>query len=186
MIVNVEILDLPGERRRAPSAASSKSSATPDDFGVDVEIIIRKHHLPHRFPRRSARAGAASRRRHPAPTSSPAAATSAHSTSSPSTAKPRAISTTPSGWTACPTATTPSTSTSPTSATTCAPARPSTTRRACAAPASTSPTAPCPCCRSSSPPNLLAEARRWTAWCCPRCSKSTIAATSSRRSSPAA
>ena len=21
-----------------------------DDFGVDVEIIIRKHHLPHRFP----------------------------------------------------------------------------------------------------------------------------------------
>ena len=22
----------------------------PDDFGVDVEIIIRKHHLPHEFP----------------------------------------------------------------------------------------------------------------------------------------
>src|SRR5262249_48958225 len=22
----------------------------PDDFGVDVEILIRKHHLPHRFP----------------------------------------------------------------------------------------------------------------------------------------
>jgi ribonuclease R len=22
----------------------------PDDFGVDVEIVIRKHHLPHRFP----------------------------------------------------------------------------------------------------------------------------------------
>ena len=22
----------------------------PDDFGVDVEIIIRKHHLPHHFP----------------------------------------------------------------------------------------------------------------------------------------
>ena len=22
----------------------------PDDFGVDVEIIIRKHHLPHQFP----------------------------------------------------------------------------------------------------------------------------------------
>ena len=21
-----------------------------DDFGVDVEIIIRKYHLPHRFP----------------------------------------------------------------------------------------------------------------------------------------
>jgi ribonuclease R len=22
----------------------------PDDFGIDVEIIIRKHHLPNRFP----------------------------------------------------------------------------------------------------------------------------------------
>ena len=22
----------------------------PDDFGVDVEVVIRKHHLPHRFP----------------------------------------------------------------------------------------------------------------------------------------
>ena len=22
----------------------------PDDFGVDVEIVIRKHHLPHQFP----------------------------------------------------------------------------------------------------------------------------------------
>ena len=22
----------------------------PDDFGIDVEIMIRKHHLPHRFP----------------------------------------------------------------------------------------------------------------------------------------
>ena len=22
----------------------------PDDFGVDVEIVIRKHHLPHHFP----------------------------------------------------------------------------------------------------------------------------------------
>src|ERR1017187_503960 len=22
----------------------------PDDFGIDVEIVIRKHHLPHQFP----------------------------------------------------------------------------------------------------------------------------------------
>ncbi|NJN52479.1 MAG: RNB domain-containing ribonuclease, partial [Gammaproteobacteria bacterium] len=22
----------------------------PDDFGIDVEITIRKHHLPHQFP----------------------------------------------------------------------------------------------------------------------------------------
>ena len=29
----------------------------PDDFGVDVEIVIRKHHLPHQFPRRSDGAG---------------------------------------------------------------------------------------------------------------------------------
>ena len=30
----------------------------PDDFGVDVEIVIRKHHLPHQFPAGSDRAGA--------------------------------------------------------------------------------------------------------------------------------
>ena len=33
-----------------PRSRSSKSLATPDAFGVDVEIVIRKHHLPHVFP----------------------------------------------------------------------------------------------------------------------------------------
>ena len=27
-----------------------KCWGSPDDFGIDVEIIIRKHHLPNRFP----------------------------------------------------------------------------------------------------------------------------------------
>ena len=30
----------------------------PDDFGIDVEIVIRKHHLPHQFPAGSDGAGA--------------------------------------------------------------------------------------------------------------------------------
>ena len=33
-----------------PLDASSKCWAILDDFGVDVEIVIRKHHIPHQFP----------------------------------------------------------------------------------------------------------------------------------------
>ena len=74
----------------------------PDDFGIDVEIVIRKHHMPHHFPPEvleqaqsipATIAGARSAR--PARFSRPA-------TSSPSTAKPRAISTMPCGWSGSP------------------------------------------------------------------------------------
>jgi ribonuclease R len=52
VMVNVEILDFPNARDGADEAAGRviEILGDPDDFGVDVEITIRKHHLPHRFP----------------------------------------------------------------------------------------------------------------------------------------
>ena len=44
VIVNVEMIDYPRVGRVVEILGRT------DDFGVDVEIIIRKHHLPHRFP----------------------------------------------------------------------------------------------------------------------------------------
>ncbi|MBV8732165.1 MAG: VacB/RNase II family 3'-5' exoribonuclease [Acidobacteriia bacterium] len=49
MIVNVELLEYP-ERGSDPVGRVIEVLGNPDDFGVDVEIVIRKHHLPHRFP----------------------------------------------------------------------------------------------------------------------------------------
>jgi ribonuclease R len=45
MIVNVELLDYENQTGRVIEILGR-----PGDFGVDVEIVIRKHHLPHRFP----------------------------------------------------------------------------------------------------------------------------------------
>jgi ribonuclease R len=45
MIVNVELLDYDASTGRVIEILGH-----PDDFGVDVEIVIRKHHLPHQFP----------------------------------------------------------------------------------------------------------------------------------------
>jgi ribonuclease R len=49
MIVNVEILEFP-EGSEGGVGRVIEVLGYPDDFGVDVEIIIRKHHLPHQFP----------------------------------------------------------------------------------------------------------------------------------------
>jgi ribonuclease R len=49
MIVNVEILEFPEEGEGAVGRVV-ELLGYPDDFGVDVEIIIRKHHLPREFP----------------------------------------------------------------------------------------------------------------------------------------
>ena len=49
MIVNAEILDY-GDKRESPVGRVIEVLGAPDDFGIDVEIIIRKHHLPNRFP----------------------------------------------------------------------------------------------------------------------------------------
>ncbi len=49
MIVNTEVLDY-GEDGGRPTGRVIEVLGLPDDFGIDVEIIIRKHHLPNRFP----------------------------------------------------------------------------------------------------------------------------------------
>jgi ribonuclease R len=49
MIVNVEILEFP-EGSEGGVGRVIEVLGYPDDFGVDVEIVIRKHHLPHQFP----------------------------------------------------------------------------------------------------------------------------------------
>lgn len=49
MIVEVQVLEFPAEGSDAVGRIV-EILGKPDDFGVDVEIIIRKHHIPHRFP----------------------------------------------------------------------------------------------------------------------------------------
>src|SRR6202040_4129784 len=49
LIVNVELLEYPAGDEPAVGRVI-EILGRPDDFGVDVEIMIRKHHLPHRFP----------------------------------------------------------------------------------------------------------------------------------------
>jgi ribonuclease R len=49
MIVNVEILEFPEDTEHATGRVI-EILGRPDDFGVDVEIVIRKHHIPHQFP----------------------------------------------------------------------------------------------------------------------------------------
>jgi ribonuclease R len=49
MIVNVEVLEFPEDGEHGVGRVI-ELLGYPDDFGVDVEIMIRKHHLPHEFP----------------------------------------------------------------------------------------------------------------------------------------
>jgi ribonuclease R len=49
VVVDVEITDWPSPTQN-PRGKIVEILGYEDDFGVDVEIIIRKHHLPHRFP----------------------------------------------------------------------------------------------------------------------------------------
>jgi ribonuclease R len=49
VVVDVEILDWPTATQN-PRGRVREILGYEDDFGVDVEIIIRKFHLPHRFP----------------------------------------------------------------------------------------------------------------------------------------
>ncbi len=50
LIVNVEVLDYPEKGGEHAVGRVMEVLGHPDDFGVDVEITIRKHHLRHRFP----------------------------------------------------------------------------------------------------------------------------------------
>jgi ribonuclease R len=49
VVVDVEITDWPTPTQQ-PKGRVAEILGYEDDFGVDVEIVIRKHHLPHRFP----------------------------------------------------------------------------------------------------------------------------------------
>jgi ribonuclease R len=49
LVVDVEITDWPTLHRQARGRVL-EVLGDPDDFGVDVEIMIRKHHIPHLFP----------------------------------------------------------------------------------------------------------------------------------------
>ena len=49
LAVDVEITDFPGPGRPARGRVI-EVLGPPDAFGVDVEIVIRKHHIPHTFP----------------------------------------------------------------------------------------------------------------------------------------
>lgn len=49
VVVDVEITDWPTATQN-PRGRVVEILGNEDDFGVDVEIIIRKYHLPHRFP----------------------------------------------------------------------------------------------------------------------------------------
>ena len=49
VVVDVEITDWPSPTQN-PRGRVVEILGCEDDFGVDVEIIIRKFHLPHRFP----------------------------------------------------------------------------------------------------------------------------------------
>src|SRR5207245_5844134 len=49
VVVDVEITDWPTATQN-PRGRVVEVLGYEDDFGVDVEIIIRKYHLPHRFP----------------------------------------------------------------------------------------------------------------------------------------
>ncbi|HXE91740.1 MAG TPA: RNB domain-containing ribonuclease [Terriglobales bacterium] len=49
VVVDVEITDWPAATQHARGRVVEVLGYE-DDFGVDVEIIIRKYHLPHRFP----------------------------------------------------------------------------------------------------------------------------------------
>ena len=49
VVVDVEITDWPSPTQN-PRGRVVEILGYADDFGVDVEIMIRKHHLPHRFP----------------------------------------------------------------------------------------------------------------------------------------
>jgi ribonuclease R len=49
LIVNAEVLEYESDGERAVGRIT-EILGHPDDFGIDVEITIRTHHLPHQFP----------------------------------------------------------------------------------------------------------------------------------------
>ena len=91
VVVDVEITDWPTATQN-PRGRVVEILGYEDDFGADVEIIIRKFHLPHRFPPAVLEEAQNAEPIIPAPKSA-SGATFAPSRLSLSTAKRRAIST---------------------------------------------------------------------------------------------
>ena len=93
VVVEVEIIQWPSATQ-SPRGRVTEILGYEDDFGVDVEMIIRKHHIPHVFPaevlEEAQEINPSSRKKR-----SLRAATSATCPSSPLTAKPPATLTTP-------------------------------------------------------------------------------------------
>jgi ribonuclease R len=50
LIVDVEVMQFPQGGQGQPRGRVIEVLGKRDEFGVDVEIMIRKYHLPHRFP----------------------------------------------------------------------------------------------------------------------------------------
>ena len=90
LVVDVEITEWPSPRRN-PRGRVVEILGYEDDFGVDVEIIIRKHHLPHQFPVEVLQEAEQFERTIP-PAKCPTAMITARCRSSPSMARPLAIS----------------------------------------------------------------------------------------------
>ena len=186
MIVNVEILEYPEDGERAVGRVI-EILGHPDDFGVDVEIVIRKHHLPHRFPPEVVEQ-AAGHPRTPSPPRELAGRRDFRAldivTIDGETARDFDdavwVDRLPNGNYALHVHI----------ADVSHYVRPGTPIDVEAAPARHQRLLPRPRRAHAAPRalhrNLLARTRRWTAWCSPRCSKSTTTATSSPRSSPAA
>ena len=163
LVVDVEITSWPTPTR-PPIGRVIEVLGDPDDFGVDVEMMIRKHQLPRVFPEKvlaeargvahldleeianragfsraadcdhRRRDGARFRRCGAGDRARRAAATSCRCTL-------------------------------PTWRSMCAQARISISKRGCAAPASTFPIAPFPCCRRSFRPTSAACGPVKTGWC---------------------
>ena len=94
VVVDVEITDWPSPTQN-PRGQGGRDPGHEDDFGVDVEIMIRKFHLPHRFPPEVLEEAQAVDRVIPGAANCARAATTATCPSSPSTARPLVTSTTP-------------------------------------------------------------------------------------------
>ncbi len=93
-VVDVEVTRYP-KGGLAPAGRVIEILGRPGEIGVDVEIIIRKHHLPHIFPAEVLAEARATSQAGYGSGSAAADAIFAICPSSPSTAKRRAISTTP-------------------------------------------------------------------------------------------
>ncbi len=90
VIVDVEITDWPSATQN-PRGRVIEILGEESDFGVDVEIMIRKFHLPHRFPPEVVEEAEAIDNVIPASEFAQSPGLSAISRSLPSTARPRAI-----------------------------------------------------------------------------------------------